>query len=209
MPLTVTYFNAKGAAEITRLVLACAGVDYKDERVSNEEWVGMAQAKSPTGAAPYLTFDNGAMYAQSTAIARYCAVQNGLAGKSDEEKLHADMVVDALKLDVAQKFISAHFEKDEERKKAMAKEAVAKCNSMLDLLEKNCVGGDGHFLASGISWADLMLFNVMTDLVPMANASMGANINLDKHPKLKKIYDNAAANANVKKWVESRPVTPF
>jgi len=30
MPLTVTYFNAKGAAEITRLVLACAGVDYKD-----------------------------------------------------------------------------------------------------------------------------------------------------------------------------------
>ena len=34
----IVYFNARGAAEISRLVLAAAGAEYEDERVEREDW---------------------------------------------------------------------------------------------------------------------------------------------------------------------------
>ena len=144
-PYTLTYFPAKGAAEIARLVLACAGVEYDDKRVTGQDWASTEKSKSPTGGAPFLTTDYG-NFSQSLAIARYLANKHGLGGKSDEERLKADMVVETLKLDIAQKFMTAHFEKDEERKKTMGNEARDKAETLLGLLNSNCVSASGFFL---------------------------------------------------------------
>ena len=36
--IKLTYFNAKGRAELARLVLAQAGAEYDDVRIEEEEW---------------------------------------------------------------------------------------------------------------------------------------------------------------------------
>ena len=36
--IKLTYFNAKGRAEIIRLILAHAGVEYEDFRIARDQW---------------------------------------------------------------------------------------------------------------------------------------------------------------------------
>ena len=36
--IKLTYFNAKGRGELSRLILAHAAVPYEDDRISMEEW---------------------------------------------------------------------------------------------------------------------------------------------------------------------------
>ena len=41
---TLHYFNGRGRAEISRLILAYAGIDYKDNRI--EDWPKTKQGKN-------------------------------------------------------------------------------------------------------------------------------------------------------------------
>ena len=36
--IKLTYFNLKGRAELSRLILAQAGVEYEDCRIDREDW---------------------------------------------------------------------------------------------------------------------------------------------------------------------------
>ena len=36
--LKLTYFNGRGRGELSRLILAHAGVDYEDHRIGFDEW---------------------------------------------------------------------------------------------------------------------------------------------------------------------------
>ena len=40
-----TYFPAKGRGEISRLILACAGVAYEDDRVAPQDWPALKGSK--------------------------------------------------------------------------------------------------------------------------------------------------------------------
>ena len=43
----LTYFNGRGRGELSRLILAQAGVDYEDHRVGFDEWKsGLKESKS-------------------------------------------------------------------------------------------------------------------------------------------------------------------
>ena len=42
----LTYFNVKGAGEVTRMMFAAAGVKYTDERVSFEDWPKLKPSKT-------------------------------------------------------------------------------------------------------------------------------------------------------------------
>uniref|UniRef100_A0A1I8A120 GST N-terminal domain-containing protein n=1 Tax=Steinernema glaseri TaxID=37863 RepID=A0A1I8A120_9BILA len=42
----LTYFNAMGRAEPTRMLFAYSGVDYKDERIEKEQWPAMKSSSS-------------------------------------------------------------------------------------------------------------------------------------------------------------------
>lgn len=39
--IKLIYFNSKGRAELSRLILAQAGVKYEDKRIDKEEWAKM------------------------------------------------------------------------------------------------------------------------------------------------------------------------
>ena len=42
----LTYFNARGRAEIIRLILAYAEVDYEDKRINNTDWPALKPSLS-------------------------------------------------------------------------------------------------------------------------------------------------------------------
>ena len=39
--IRLIYFNARGRAELSRLILAQAGQEYEDVRISKDEWPAM------------------------------------------------------------------------------------------------------------------------------------------------------------------------
>lgn len=80
---TLNYFNARGRAELTRLVFAAAGVEFTDKRVEFADWAAL-KAEAPLGQMPYLEVD-GVKLPQSCSIARFVAHENNLAGKNNLE----------------------------------------------------------------------------------------------------------------------------
>ena len=43
--IKLTYFNLRGRAEVARLILAQAGVEYEDHRIEREDWVKLKPSK--------------------------------------------------------------------------------------------------------------------------------------------------------------------
>lgn len=73
----LNYFNAKGRAEIIRLIFAAAGQKYEDHRFESDKWPEY-KSKSPTGKCPWLEIhEDGKIYylAQSITIGNLNKIQ--------------------------------------------------------------------------------------------------------------------------------------
>merc|ERR1711936_740834 len=85
----LTYFNLRGRAEPSRLLLAYGGIKYEDCRLTPafedpKEWSEL-KPKTPYGSLPLLEWD-GTCIAQSMAVARFIAREVGPAGLCNIEK---------------------------------------------------------------------------------------------------------------------------
>ena len=93
--IKLVYFNTRGRAESIRYLLAYAGVDYEDVRLSREEWNSEVKPNIPFGQLPALYF-NDTLITQSMAILRFLAREFNLAGQDNIEMGKADMLVHCL-----------------------------------------------------------------------------------------------------------------
>merc|ERR1712122_80056 len=156
--IKLTYFNLRGRAEASRLMLAYKGVDYEDNRITQEQWAAL-KPKTPFGSLPLLCY-NGMELAQSMTIARFLARELCLAGKTRCEEAQVDMVVDAI-VDLFAAFVKLISEKDEAKKaemtKKMGEETVpaAMCNLEAIL----CKNGGCYMVGNDITWADIEVAN--------------------------------------------------
>merc|ERR1712137_126575 len=196
------YFNLRGRAELARLILAYANVEYKDFRIPSEEWP-KHKPNYPFGQVPVLEVD-GKMLGQSNSIARYLAKKHGLAGQDDWEEAMANMYADSL-MDVINAGLPYRFESDPEKKKQLLQELVTKnVRPHIQLIEKRLAeNGTGYLVGSSLTWADLGYADVIPtflELVPDL---------LDNAPHLKKLINAIEAIPSIKKWIETRPVTPM
>ena len=100
--LTLKYFDARGAAETTRVLLAIGGIAYTDHRYAIGPGFEAPEFKADKesgalarnlGRAPLLLTDEGAI-GQSKAMERYVAGQAGLMGKTPFEAACIDMVAE-------------------------------------------------------------------------------------------------------------------
>ncbi|KIH47917.1 glutathione S-transferase protein [Ancylostoma duodenale] len=91
----LTYFDARGAAEIIRQIFVLAGQEYEDVRLSREDWP-KHKDEMPFGQVPVLEVD-GKKLAQSFAIARFLARKFGFAGKCPFEEALVDSIADQYK----------------------------------------------------------------------------------------------------------------
>ncbi len=114
------YFNVRGRAELSRLILNCANVPFEDYRIEHSDWpaikqgtytilnlignvvqiiwfgVIIIQLDMPFKQIPVLEVDGVDLLAQSNTIARYLARQHQLAGQNEWEQSQADMFIDCV-----------------------------------------------------------------------------------------------------------------
>ena len=109
--IKLTYFDLKGRAEISRLILSYSGARFTDERLTGAQF-GAIKSSLAYGQMPILNYKGQVIY-QSITIARYViavitmyipdntiprflAHEYGLAGKSNVESAQCDEIVDAV-----------------------------------------------------------------------------------------------------------------
>jgi glutathione S-transferase len=201
----LTYFNGRGRAEIVRLVFAAAGVEYEDIRLERADWPTI-KPTTPFGQVPMLEVD-GVKFCQSNSIARYLARKFHLAGKTDEDQARADMIVDCFE-DTLKPLFTFFFESDETRKETLKKKALEEqlptSLAGLEGLLKANNGGDGFFVGTELTWADLG-FLVLVGWLSAA----GADTQLAKYPKLVALRERVEKLPKVAAWLAKRPVTDF
>lgn len=203
MPITykLYYFDARGNAEVIRLIFAQAGVKYEDIRLAQDKWESEFKPKTPYGVVPVLDID-GKIVGGAGPIARYLAKQYGLAGEDDDARLVLGGAEDALN-DLRAKLGEIHFEKDETRKEAAKKQFVEKLiPRVLGGLEKLAASNkDGWFYGSNVSYVEFLFICTVEYL------QMGDPAGLDKYPALKKLNESVRQLPNVAKWIKDRPET--
>ena len=110
---TLTYFPIRGRAEVPRLILEHAGAEYKDTRVTFEEWPAL-KATLPFGQLPNYE-DSDVCIPQSMAIIRHLGRKHNLYGSNLAENARVDAVIEgatdfgtAFFKTIDEKFVSTH-----------------------------------------------------------------------------------------------------
>lgn len=196
------YFNGRGRAEISRLMMAEAGIDYEDKRVEGKDWAAL-KPTAPYGQMPFMKV--GALtIAQSAAIERYVARVGKLYGANDLEAAQIDMVCEGFH-DAAKNFMAAAYNKDENEKKtklaAYFKDEFPRWGAQLTALLK--ANGGEYFVGKGVTLADFVGYMIL-DVIRGANADA-----VKAFPELNALVDRVAARPKVAAWIKARPVTAF
>ena len=195
----MTYFDLRARAEPCRLLLAYAGAKYEDERLP-APWDNMApwaalKPNTPWGQVPLLAWD-GEVIAQSMACARFLAREYNLAGRTSMEMAQVDEIIDVIQ-DLINAGVKLFFAKDEAGQKNHAEVTVP---TALGQLEKKLESRGGQFfVGNNFTWADLHTFMYISDL---PNKDV-----LKNFPKIANLVERVGNIPNIKKWVETRPVT--
>merc|ERR1711935_543189 len=90
--IKLTYFNAKGRAEVSRLILAYGGAKYVDDRLTGEQF-GARKSSLRYTQVPMLTYNGEPIY-QSLTIARFLAAEFNLVGKNNVQAAQANEIGD-------------------------------------------------------------------------------------------------------------------
>lgn len=196
------YFNARGKAEHIRFIFAYAGVEYEDERISQDKWPELKR-KMPFGMLPVLEID-GKLVGQSNSIARYLAKQYGLAGRDEWESLQCDMLVDTLS-DLKQELFQYRMEPDqfkkEEKKIVLMKEKIP---FYLNKFEKVVAENRGYSVGNAITWTDFVF------AVSLENFELiFGKESLDRYPSLRALKEKVYSLPGIQEWLQKRPATDF
>merc|ERR1711936_588429 len=198
--IRLTYFPIRGRAEIARLILVQAGVDYRDIRIKREDFLKV-KSILPYGSLPILEY-KGEVIAESMAIAKLLAEHCGLAGSDRLVKARADEVAQALNGFLTD--ISKFFFAPEETRDALRKEFCEKTlpPKFSQLEARLCQNGGQHFAGENLTYADLMLVVINDNL---RSEKVGAANVIGNYPRLSGLYDRLVDLPNIKAWRESRP----
>ncbi|XP_075246449.1 hematopoietic prostaglandin D synthase-like [Convolutriloba macropyga] len=199
----LTYFKNRGIAELIRYIFAYGGQEYEDERIAQDDWLAL-KPDTPLGSMPYVVLENGVVYSEGTSIARYFAEKFNIRGRTAEEKLHSDMIVDLIRADLTPMFIEMFFEKNDDKLKNLRQNTQEKVDTWFQMVEDRHIKGHNSVLESGFSWADIALFNFINDYCPKFEVAVDE--------KFEKIHTIAAAvkkKPTIAAWIEKRPKTPW
>ena len=221
--LQLRYFDARGAAEISRVLLAISGTPYDDHRYAierkddggfatpefTEDKEGGALAAN-LNRAPVLRVDEEFVLGQSKAIERYVAARGGLMGSTAVEAALIDSVAEHCRdvKDAQQRKGFGMFARDKtDDEKAAAKDEwyAVDLPSWLQRIEaavkpiERIVCGEQPTYAAVCIWA-LMREGSPEDVALVAKAAEGCET-------LIQIADTVATHPAVAEWVATRPVT--
>ena len=221
--LKLKYFDARGAAELSRVMLRYADVAFEDERWAIDFAAGMKtpgfEAAKSSGdlvanlnRAPVLEA-SGAVIGQSKAIERFVARRCGLMGADDVAAARVDCVAEHVRdvqAAMRDKGFSPFSAKSDEEKEAAKREWYeTDLPGWLARLEAAVDAGGCAVKDAGRSYADFALWSLLRDSVRDGDDAAAAAAALDAAPNVAAIVDAVEAEAAVQAWVEERPETRF
>jgi prostaglandin-H2 D-isomerase / glutathione transferase len=199
------YFNGRGRAEVCRLIFAAAGQKFEDIRYDFGEW-SSHKAEMPLGQMPVLEFD-GVQLSQSLSIARFLAKQFQLAGKDNFEQAKVDAVVDTM-LDLNTKVVPIRLEKDEAKKKELAKkfldEELPKHLQNSNTLGKLYGNGGPYFVGNQLTLADLYFHHTGQTVLEILNGNC-----LDNYAWLQQNRAEVEKQPRIAEYLKNRAITPY
>jgi glutathione S-transferase len=222
LSLKLKYFDARGAAEVSRVLLALSGIEYSDHRYAIERKEGggfstpefTADKESGVLApnlnrAPLLYVDDQPI-GQSKAMERYIAAQGGLMGSSPLEAAIIDSVAEHVR-DVKDAqgrkgFGMFNRDKTDEEKAALKAEWFeTDLPSWLQRIEACVVPVEAIVCGETPSYAAVCIWALLRDggaenQELVAKAAAGCD-------RINAIADAVADDPNVAAWVAKRPVT--
>lgn len=219
------YFDLRGVAETSRILLAIGGEDYDDIRyqidpatfksTDLEDAKKSGELKANLNRAPVLVTPDGTTIGQSRAIERYLAKRFNLMGNSPEVEATIDCITEHCRdvKDAAARKGFSMFTKDkteEEKATARSEWFDEGFPTMLGKIEdylKEIGSIDNFSVGSSISYADVAIWALLRDCAPAdANDVTKAASQCNK---MKNVADNIAAHPSVSKWIENRPESMF
>ena len=213
---TLIYFPARGRAELIRLVLAEAAVDYQEHAIGRgtppiggrpTDFAALkASGALPFEAVPVWEEPGGLRLAQSLAIATYLARGHGLQGKTPVEAALCDQMLGACE-DVRGELRKIPLAAPEQRGKVreeLASATLPRWLGWLDRLLKANRGGAGFLVGDAVSVADLALWYLLESI---RDNGWGAAI--DRYPALVAFAGRIAERPRIAAWLKSPRRPPF
>ena len=160
---TLTYFDIPTSrGEECRLALFIAGVDFTDERLTQQQWAER-KASAPYGALPVFTSEGRPPLAQSNAILRMIGSEHGLLPADRWESARHEALMCSVEEMRARLGPTGRIKDPEEKKQARQALATGYFPEWGGQIEKQI---NGPFVGGAqISVADLKLFVVLTPLL--------------------------------------------
>ena len=191
--------NWAGAA--ASLALVIGGVAFEDERLNRDEMMALREAgKLPWGQLPLCTVDGSTVFAQSPAIATYCAKLAGLYPEDPIAAARVDEIVNFINQDVRERCIAPTMrEPDPEKKKALRAELQeTKLPEKFAMLEKR-LETTKFLCGDELTLADLSVY-VMLNWVGMGVLDGVNKECILKFPKLTNLVRTINEMPEVKAW---------
>jgi len=219
------YFDIRGVAETSRILLAIGGEDYDDVRyqidpatfksIDFEDAKNSGELKANLNRAPVLVTPDGTTIGQSRAIERYLAKRFNLMGNSPEVEAIIDCITEHCRdvKDAAARKGFSMFTKDkteEEKAAARAEWFDEDFPTMLGKIEdylKEIETIDDFSVGSSTSYADVVIWALLRDCSPADAKDVTKAASQCK--KMTTIANNIAAHPSVSKWIENRPESMF
>lgn len=213
---TLIYFAGRGRAELIRLVLAEAGVDYQEHVVGKgtppvdgrpTDFAALkATGALPFDALPVWEEPGGLRLAQSSAIANHIARTHGLRGGSAVEEAQCDELLGAVD-DVRQelrKLGTVEADRRPALRAELASSTLPRWLGYLDrLLQKNG-GGASYAVGASVTVADLALWYLLEMI--RDNGLGGA---VERYPTLVGFAERIGKRPRIAAWVKDARRRPF
>jgi len=190
------YFAFRGRGEFPRLILEAAGAHYEYEALSFEQ-LGARRAEFAFGQLPAY-IDGDLHLVQTQAIARYLARKHKLYGANDKEAAHIDVVTEGF-VDLLTDAFKTYFGPDFDGNSPKFAEGnlTKHLTNLSALLVKNNKG-DGFFVGSTLTLADIAAFAVLADFIKPVYPDV-----FKKFSHLNGLLDRVAASPNLKAYLHS------
>jgi glutathione S-transferase len=217
--MKLVYFNGRGLAETSRLLLALNSVDYEDFRYPLKviDWATYHMEKvefnndkeagklvNSLNKLPFLEVD-GQIVAQSKSIERFLARKYNMMGDNELEAARIDSVCECVRdfKDAYQKVRKLPSEEKESGMKEWFSETLVEKMTLLD----NLLGHENSNFSVGTktSLADVVLFSFITQFFDNKEEALSSTDNL----KVKNIVRTVGELNELKNWLSYRPETPF
>lgn len=170
---TLVYFAVRGRAEVIRLVLAEAAVDYHEHPIGKgtppadgrpTDFQALKESGTlPFDAAPVWEEPDGFRLAQSAAIANYLARSHGLYPKADRDAARCDQALgacDDVRLELRKLATAAPADRAALREELAAK-TLPRWFGYLDRMLKANRAGTSFIVGDAVSVADLALWYLL------------------------------------------------